>query len=76
MARGMRARRVVTGHPPAGKAVVASDAEVDGIAVGALGSEFHRLWGADSVSRFPDDGSMHPAPRRMVVFLLGAERTK
>ena len=59
----MKVRVVVTGHSPAGKAVVASDTKVDGITIGSLGSEFHRLWGADAVSRFPDDGSPRPAPR-------------
>ena len=47
----MKVRRVVTGHSPAGKAVVASDTEVDGITIGQLGSEFHRLWGGDAVTR-------------------------
>ena len=27
------------------------------------GSEFHQLWGADSTSSFPDDGSRPDAPR-------------
>jgi mannose-6-phosphate isomerase-like protein (cupin superfamily) len=58
----MKVRRVVTGHSPAGKAVFASDKQVDGITIGQLGSEFHRLWGADTVSVFPDDGAPPPAP--------------
>jgi mannose-6-phosphate isomerase-like protein (cupin superfamily) len=58
----MKVRRVVTGHSPAGKAVLASDTQVDGITVAQLGSEFHRLWGGDAVSRFPDDGSEPAGP--------------
>ena len=55
-------RRVVTGHDEAGKAVFASDETVEPITVGIVpGAEFYRLWGADEVSRFPDDGSPRPA---------------
>jgi mannose-6-phosphate isomerase-like protein (cupin superfamily) len=52
-------RRVVTGHTPDGKAIVASDTEVDPITV-ALSPEweFYRLWGADETLVFPDDGSL------------------
>ena len=54
----MKVRRVTTGHDAQGKAVVASDIDVDGIALTQLpGAEFHRLWGADMPPRFPDDGS-------------------
>jgi quercetin dioxygenase-like cupin family protein len=54
----MKVRRVTTGHDARGKAVVASDTEVDGTALTLLpGAEFHRLWGADVPPRFPDDGS-------------------
>ena len=54
----MKVRRVTTGHNGQGKAVVASDSIVDGIALTQLpGAEFHRLWGADVPPRFPDDGS-------------------
>jgi mannose-6-phosphate isomerase-like protein (cupin superfamily) len=53
----MKVRRVVTGHSSAGKAVFASDTDVDGITIGQLGSEFHRLWGGDAAPRFPDNGS-------------------
>ena len=54
----MRVRRVVTGHDADGKAVVASDSEVDGIRPALTpGSEFHRIWGGDEAPRFPDDGS-------------------
>ena len=53
----MRVRRVVTGHDADGKAVVASDVEVDGIRPVLLpGAEFHRLWGGDATPSFPDLG--------------------
>ena len=55
----MRVRRVVTGHNADGKAVVASDTEVDGIEPALTpGTDFHRLWGGDEASRFPDEGSL------------------
>jgi mannose-6-phosphate isomerase-like protein (cupin superfamily) len=51
-------RRVVTGHDPDGRAIVAYDEMVAPVTLAAMpGTEFHRLWGADSVSTFPDDGS-------------------
>ena len=54
----MNVRRVVTGHNAEGKAVVASDEEVEPVTVSLLpGIEFHRLWGADAPPSFPDDGS-------------------
>lgn len=54
----MGTRRVVTGHDSNGKAVFASDEEVPPITLALLpGTEFHRLWGADSTRTFPDDGS-------------------
>jgi mannose-6-phosphate isomerase-like protein (cupin superfamily) len=53
---------VVTGHDSNGKAVVASDEEVDPTTVAlAPGSEFHRLWGGDAPPSFPDTGA--PAPQ-------------
>lgn len=59
----MRVRRVVTGHDADGKAVFASDEEVEPITVSiAPGQEFHRLWGADEPPSFPDDGSMPAQP--------------
>jgi hypothetical protein len=55
----MKVRRVVTGHDADGKAVVASDTEVDGFRPTLMpGSEFHKLWGADEAPHFPDDGAM------------------
>jgi len=60
----MRVRRVVTGHDADGKAVVASDTEVDGIRPALTpGSEFHRLWGADEAPHFPDDGTQREHDR-------------
>jgi mannose-6-phosphate isomerase-like protein (cupin superfamily) len=61
----MGVRRVVTGHTAAGKAIVASDTEVDAIPVGALGSSTTLVWGRDDVAEFPDDGSQ---PERHTVF--------
>jgi len=59
----MKMRRVVTGHTQDGKAIVASDTEVEGITITAEpGLEFHVLWGADHVPTLPDDGS--PPSRR------------
>jgi mannose-6-phosphate isomerase-like protein (cupin superfamily) len=60
----MDARRVVTGHDDAGKAVFVSDETVAPVTLALLpGSEFHQLWGYDSVPTFPDDGS-RPAGER------------
>jgi mannose-6-phosphate isomerase-like protein (cupin superfamily) len=60
----MNVRRVVTGHDADGRAVFASDEEVAPITLSLLpGMEFHRLWGADSVRTFPDDGSRPDAVR-------------
>jgi len=54
----MGIRRVVTGHDANGKAVFASDEEVEPITLALLpGAEFFQLWGADAPRRFPDDGS-------------------
>jgi quercetin dioxygenase-like cupin family protein len=59
----MKVRRVTTGHDARGKAVIASDAEVDGTALSLLpGAEFHRLWGADIPPRFPDQGAQPEGP--------------
>lgn len=59
----MNHRRVVTGHSPDGKAVIASDEIVAPITSAlAPGAEFFRLWGADAVPRFPSDGTQPPSP--------------
>lgn len=53
----VKVRRVVTGHSPEGKAIVAEDSEVDGITLDLIpGYEFHRVWGQDAKPTFPDDG--------------------
>jgi mannose-6-phosphate isomerase-like protein (cupin superfamily) len=53
----MDVRRVVTGHDAAGKSVFASDESVAPVTVPYMaGFEFHRLWGGDEVSSFPDSG--------------------
>jgi mannose-6-phosphate isomerase-like protein (cupin superfamily) len=60
----MDVRRVVTGHDASGKAVFVRDESVAPVTLSLLpGSEFHRLWGSDEVSHFPDDGSRPEAPR-------------
>jgi mannose-6-phosphate isomerase-like protein (cupin superfamily) len=60
----MKVRRVVTGHSPEGKAIFASDEVVEPIVLEKLqGNEFHRLWGGDAVSVFPDDGAAPANPR-------------
>ena len=67
----MKVRVVVTGHSPAGKAVVASDTKVDGITIGSLGSEFHRLWGGGRGLTLPrrrlatSGAALLPARRRL-----------
>jgi hypothetical protein len=49
---------VVTGHDNAGKAVFASDEEIDALTMALLpGAEFHRLWGSDQAPTFPDGGA-------------------
>jgi mannose-6-phosphate isomerase-like protein (cupin superfamily) len=54
----MDARRVVTGHDIAGKAIFVSDEMVEPVTLALLpGSEFHQLWGSDETPSFPDDGS-------------------
>jgi mannose-6-phosphate isomerase-like protein (cupin superfamily) len=54
----MDRRRVVTGHDDAGKAVFVDDQMVEPVTFAlAPGIEFHRMWGADAISRFPDDGT-------------------
>jgi len=58
----VKVRRVVTGHDSSGGSVVASEEEVDPLALKLLpGTEFHRLWGGDEAPTFPDDGSATPA---------------
>ena len=60
----MGIRRVVTGHDANGKAVFASDEEVEPITLALLpGAEFFQLWGADAPRRFPDDGSAQAGQR-------------
>jgi mannose-6-phosphate isomerase-like protein (cupin superfamily) len=59
----VRVRRVVTGHDGDGKAVFASDDQVDPLRVAINpGAEFHRLWGADQAPAFPDDGGPTAQP--------------
>lgn len=60
----MGIRRVVTGHDDNGKAVFASDEVVEPITLDLLpATEFYRIWGDDTRSQFPDDGSTPSAPQ-------------
>jgi mannose-6-phosphate isomerase-like protein (cupin superfamily) len=59
----MKVRRVVTGHDRDGKAVFASDQEVDPLNPALMpGWELHRLWGADQAPTFPGDGGPTAQP--------------
>jgi mannose-6-phosphate isomerase-like protein (cupin superfamily) len=54
-------RRVVTGQTADGKSMFVSDDDVAPTTISlSPGSEFHRLWGADSVPTLPTDGSPPP----------------
>ncbi len=54
----MGVRRVVTGHDADGRAVFASDDEVEATTLALLpGTDFYRFWGSDKTSGFPDDGA-------------------
>jgi mannose-6-phosphate isomerase-like protein (cupin superfamily) len=58
----MQVRRVVTGHTADGKAVIASDEQVDPLVLAMLpGAEFHRLWGCDAPVQVPGGGSASPS---------------
>jgi mannose-6-phosphate isomerase-like protein (cupin superfamily) len=52
-------RRVVTGHSAEGKAVFASDEQVEPVSVSGA-STLHPIWSADDAPTFPDDGSLPP----------------
>ena len=55
----MNIRRVVTGHDASGKSVFVSDELVSPVETLLMpGYQNHLLWGADTTSRFPDDGAM------------------
>lgn len=79
-----KVRRVVTGHSPAGKAIVASDTEVAAYTNGLVpGNEWYVLWGADEPPTFPDDGARPPQERyfppvggfRLGLFTVAPEST-
>lgn len=56
-----RFRRVVTGHNTQGQSIIASDAPVEGADVPGLpGVSLTKLWGADRVIAYPDDGAEPP----------------
>ena len=59
----MKVRRVVTGHTPDGKAIFASDTEVEPITVKlAPGVNTWRLWEEDETVTLPTDGSVRLCP--------------
>ena len=50
-------RRVVTGHAPDGKSIIASDQAVERFGIpGMPGLEMCKLWGGDRTMSFPDAG--------------------
>lgn len=54
----MHVRRIVTGHSPEGKAIVASDESLPNTFLfGEGGSAATVLWGREDLAQFPDDGS-------------------
>jgi quercetin dioxygenase-like cupin family protein len=55
----MTIRRVVTGHSQQGKAMIASDSQVEAFEVALMPKkQFFSLWGTDETFSYPDDGSM------------------
>ena len=52
----MATRRVVTGHTPDGRAVVASDEQVEVMSLGPAGATYEAVWARDDPAHFPDDG--------------------
>lgn len=60
----MNIRCVVTGRNASGKSVIAKDAAIAPVTLGAVpGMEFHRIWGSDAVPKLPSDGTAPPHPR-------------
>ena len=57
----MQIRRVEKDHSDDGKAIVASNSEIDGFRLQLFPSmEFHALWGGDQAPTYPDDGAPLP----------------
>lgn len=77
-------RRVVTGHRPDGKSIIASDSPVEGVAVpGLAGVYLTTLWGSDQALHYPDSGA-EPAHHawfppvggvRFIEFILAPDST-
>lgn len=60
----MQPRVIVTGQTASGKSVIVSDSHPEPVTVSALpGYEFWRVWGNDSVTQLPADGTPTPQPR-------------
>lgn len=54
----LKVRRVVTGHDAAGKAIIASDSEIEAwYPILSPDQPLVKLWGSDETPHFPDDGS-------------------
>ena len=77
-------RRVVTGHAPNGKSVIASDTQVEGVGVpGLTGVYLTTVWGADQPLTYPDAGSSPLRPDwfppvqgfRFIEFILAPDST-
>jgi len=50
-------RRIVTGHRPDGKSIIASDHAIPGIELpGRPGARLTTVWGADDTLTYPDAG--------------------
>ena len=54
---------VVTGQDKSGKSVIVCNTAVKPVTLALLpGYEFHRVWGSDSVSQLPSDGTPPAQP--------------
>jgi mannose-6-phosphate isomerase-like protein (cupin superfamily) len=60
----MKIRCVVTGQDARGKSVIARDAGVEPVTLGAMpGYEFHRVWASERPPKLPSDGTQPPHGR-------------
>lgn len=78
----MAIRCIVTGQKADGKSVIVADKQVEPISVSILpGTEFHRMWGANSPPTLPTDGEPPnqdgyfppPGGYRFLFFTLGPD---
>lgn len=54
------ARLVITAHDRQGESIVAEDRMVEISKMSAAGTNFHALWGTDTIPDLPTDGSVDP----------------